>query len=515
MKAIKMRNYKSIIYLNLILLMISCGEKNLTKVVSEENPWDKMEIILAATKEPTFKNATFSVLDYGAKADGKTMNTEAFRLAIKACTENGGGKVIVPTGKFLSGPIHLDNNVNLHLEEGAEILFSTNPNDYYPLVHTSFEGMELMNYSPLIYAKNKKNIAITGKGTLNGQANNIYWWPWKGKTSEGDVYGYKPGDPSQLDSLNLPALMKMAEKDVPIEKRVFGNDKYLRPNFIEPFDCENVLIKDIKIINAPFWIIHPLKCTNVIVDGVTIDSHGPNNDGCDPEYSKNVIIQNCTFNTGDDFSITFQNCFWGAGCRERMPRARNAQLHILSCYYNTGISNSRALGLGGGANNTTCYVENTDFTNINNVFTNYPGDGGTVALSFTNCLSGANNIGTVTAPSYTATAIPVNEVQGLLTDATCGAGATLQVSAEGVISPNECESLNVIDYVNFDFIKVYPTIVKSNLTIELNIIHSESIQIQLFNSNGQKIKNEFKSIKPQENVTLDLDNLASGMYLVA
>lgn len=300
MKAIKMRNYKTIIYLNLVLLFISCGEKNQTRVVSEENPWDKMEAILVATKEPTFKNVNYSVLDYGAKADGKTMNTEAFRLAIKACTENGGGKVVVPTGKFLSGPIHLDNNVNLHLEEGAEILFSTNPDDYYPLVHTSFEGMELMNYSPLIYAKNKKNIAITGKGTLNGQANNTYWWPWKGKTSEGDVYGYKPGEPSQLDSLNLPTLMKMAEKDVPIDKRVFGNNKYLRPNFIEPFDCENVLIKDIKIINAPFWIIHPLKCTNVIVDGVTIDSHGPNNDGCDPEYSKNVIIQNCTFNTGDD-----------------------------------------------------------------------------------------------------------------------------------------------------------------------------------------------------------------------
>ncbi|UPQ78835.1 T9SS type A sorting domain-containing protein [Flavobacterium azooxidireducens] len=213
------------------------------------------------------------------------------------------------------------------------------------------------------------------------------------------------------------------------------------------------------------------------------------------------------------FSVTFQNCFWGSGCRERMPRARNAQLHILNCYYNTGISNSRALGLGGGANNTTCYVENTDFTDINNVYTSYNNsDGGTVALSFNNCLDGANNIGTVAAPTYTATTVPVNEVQGLLTDATCGAGATLQVSAEGVISPNECESLNVIDYTENDFIRVYPTIVKNNLTIEIKIDQLESVQIELFNSNGQHLKKESKTTLPTENITLELENLSSGLY---
>lgn len=284
----------------LVVLFISCGDKNKTTALAEVDPWKQMESILKNTKEPIFKNVDYSILDYGAVADGKTMNTEFFKKAIKECAKNGGGRVIVPNGKFLTGPIHLESNVNLHLEEGSEILFSTNPNDYYPLVHTSFEGMELMNYSPLIYAKNKKNIAVTGKGTLNGQANKTNWWPWKGKTSEGGVYGYVEGHPSQRDSLNLPALMDMAQNDIPLDKRVFGKGHYLRPNFIEPFDCENVLIKEVKIINAPFWIIHPIKCTNVIVDGVNIDSHGPNNDGCDPEYSKNVIIQNCTFNTGDD-----------------------------------------------------------------------------------------------------------------------------------------------------------------------------------------------------------------------
>lgn len=213
------------------------------------------------------------------------------------------------------------------------------------------------------------------------------------------------------------------------------------------------------------------------------------------------------------FSVTFQNCFWGLGCRERMPRARNAQLHILSCYYNTGISNSRALGLGGGVNNTTCYVENTDFTDINNVYTSYiSSDGGTVAISYNNCLDGASNIGTVSAPSYTSTAIPVDEVQGLLTDATCGAGATLLVSAEGVISPNECESLNTMDYKENDLILVYPTIVKNNLNIEFNLIQSESLQIQLFNSNGQTLQNVSKSVMPNEILTLELETLSSGLY---
>lgn len=292
--------FTKFIILSVIMINVACTDKKNAQSIAENDPWKELEIILKNTKEPTFKNSDYSILDYGAVADGKTVCTTAFRDAIKACTEKGGGRVIVPKGIYFTGPIHLENNVNLHLEDGAEINFSTNPDDYYPLVHTSFEGMELMNYSPLIYAKNKKNIAITGNGILNGQADKTNWWPWKGKTSEGNVYGYEQGQPSQLDSLNLPALMDMAQNDVPLEKRIFGNNHYLRPNFIEPFDCENVLIKGVKIINAPFWVIHPIKCTNVIVDGVTIDSHGPNNDGCDPEYSKNVIIQNCTFNTGDD-----------------------------------------------------------------------------------------------------------------------------------------------------------------------------------------------------------------------
>jgi len=286
-------------FLNIVLalsipLFFSCKEEKAK--VNETDPWAKMQQIEDEISEPVFLDKTYNILDYGAVSDGEEDNSEAFKKAISICSENGGGKVLVPKGKFLTGPIHLENNVNLHLEEGSEILFSTNSNDYLPLVHTSFEGIELMNYSPLIYAYKKKNIAVTGKGILNGQASNEYWWPWCGK----DTYGWKEGMPEQKDSLNLPNLMDMAERGVPVEKRVFGDNHFLRPSFFEPFECENVMIQGVKIVNTPFWVIHPMKSNNVIVDGVTVESHGPNNDGCDPEYSKNVMIKNCIFNTGDD-----------------------------------------------------------------------------------------------------------------------------------------------------------------------------------------------------------------------
>jgi polygalacturonase len=282
---------KKIIFLFIAIVLASstavCQEKKSRKA------WKKAQSIIDNVKYPRFQNKTYNIIDFGAVADGIFNNTLSINDAIKACSKDGGGKVVVPSGKYLTGSINLENNVNLHLEEGAEILFSTNPDDY-PIVHTSFEGTELMNYSPLIYTYQKNNVAITGKGTLNGQANNANWWSWCGSSS----YGWKTGMPKQQKAIEN--LMNMAENGKAVSERVFGVNHYLRPNFVEFFECTNVLIKDIKVINAPFWILHPIKSTNVIVDGVSINSHGPNNDGCDPEYSKNVIIKNCTFNTGDD-----------------------------------------------------------------------------------------------------------------------------------------------------------------------------------------------------------------------
>jgi len=275
------------------LMALSCARQ--TTAVSDSDPWKKKELIIKSISETHFADKIYSIIDFGAVADGKTLNTLAFQKAIKACAENGGGQVLVPNGKFLTGAIHLESNVNLHLADKAEVLFSLNPKDY-PIVHTSFEGTELMNYSPLIYAKNKTNVAVTGKGTLNGQADRTNWWIWSG----GKDYGWKKGIPSQNDPQNREVLVDMAEKNIPVTERIFGDGRYLRPNFIEFFECNTILVKDITVINSPFWILHPLKSNNIIIDGVKVNSHGPNNDGCDPEYSQNILIKNCIFNTGDD-----------------------------------------------------------------------------------------------------------------------------------------------------------------------------------------------------------------------
>jgi polygalacturonase len=289
-----MSNYKTILTLSIFFAaLIACKDKA-EKV--EVNVFDKADEIISSIKTLTFPDKTFNIQDFGAIADGETLNTKAINKAIDSCSSVGGGKVLIPSGDFLTGPIVLKSNVNLHLEEGANVLFSKNHEDYLPVVHTSYEGQELMNYSPLIYAYKQKNIAITGKGTFDGQAGNDNWWPWAGK----DVYGYVEGTAKQHDSINLPRLWKMSDDNVPVSERIFGEGYRLRPSFVEPFECENVLIQGVTITNAPFWIIHPIKSNYVRVDGVTVNSHGPNNDGCDPEYSKNVHITNCKFNTGDD-----------------------------------------------------------------------------------------------------------------------------------------------------------------------------------------------------------------------
>lgn len=281
------------VQLTIIILMLFVMPVLGQNEVSASSAWAKLPSILETIKEPVFKNKIYNILDFGGKSGGVFDNSQVFKKAIQKCTKNGGGTVLVPAGKYFTGPIHLDNNVNLYLAEGSEILFNTNP-DAFPIVHTSFEGTELMNYSPLIYAYNKQNVAVTGKGIINGQGSNDKWWSWCGKAS----YGWQKNTPDQKEDVNT--LMSMAEKGVPVTERVFGKGHFLRPNCVEFFECSQVLLQGVQIVNAPFWVIHPIKSSNVIVDGVTIKSHGPNNDGCDPEYSKNVWIKNTIFDTGDD-----------------------------------------------------------------------------------------------------------------------------------------------------------------------------------------------------------------------
>lgn len=258
------------------------------------DPWKQAEEIAKRIVAPRFPAREFSILKYGAKADGRTDASEALRQAIGACAAAGGGRVVVPAGRYLTGPIHLKSGVNLHLAEGSVLLFSKDPKAYLPAVFTRWEGMELMGYSPLIYAYRQKNIAVTGSGTLDGQAGETSWWPWKGRTE----YGWKKGDPHQAAARDR--LIAMCEQDVPVEKRVLAEGSYLRPQFLQPYACENVLIEGVTLVNSPMWEIHPALSRNVTVRNVKVRSHGPNNDGCNPESSVDVLIEGCEFDTGDD-----------------------------------------------------------------------------------------------------------------------------------------------------------------------------------------------------------------------
>jgi polygalacturonase len=248
-----------------------------------QSGWVKVPDMLGQIESPVFPDSNFLVTDFGALPDGVTLCTAAFKQAIEACSNAGGGRVVVPIGQYLTGAIHLKNNVNLYISQGAIIKFSQDPADFLPVVYTRFEGTECYNYSPCIYAFEQENIAITGTGTLNGQGDNEHWWNWK---STGDT--------------DVSTLRQQAEDGVPVDERIYGDGHYLRPNMIQPYRCQNVFIDSVTILNGPMWHIHPVLCNNVIVSNVSVIGHGPNNDGCNPESCRDVWIYNCFFDTGDD-----------------------------------------------------------------------------------------------------------------------------------------------------------------------------------------------------------------------
>ncbi len=290
---------KNMFYFLLLLIFSSCQNASVndeSKALAPD-PWAKMNEILAAIQPPVFPDKTFDITAYGAKADGKTDCLPALKKAIEECNAAGGGKVLVPAGEYIvNGPIHLKSNVNLHIAEGATVKFSTDAKHYLPVVMTRWEAAECYNYSPLIYAYQQENIAITGTGTLDGQADNDHWWNWVDK----EEYGWKPGMPSQADDHSRPKLVDWNTREVPVAERILGEGSYLRPNFLQPYDCKNVLIDGVTIRNSPMWVVHPVLCENVTIQNVKVISHGPNSDGCDPESCKNVLIKNCYFDTGDD-----------------------------------------------------------------------------------------------------------------------------------------------------------------------------------------------------------------------
>lgn len=266
-------------YLALLLLAVSAFVAPATA-----DDWSEMAVILKRIVPPAFPARDFPVTEFGAVSDGATDSRAAILRAIEACAKAGGGRVVIPAGQFLSdGPVHLQSNVNLHLSAGATLLFGAEPARYLPVVLTRFEGTMLLGHSPRIYARGATNVAITGSGVIDGNARATLalMKDSKGKGSAGE-------------------LRKMGAEGVPVEQRVFGEGRWLRPSLIQPLDCTNVLIEGVTVRDSTFWVVHPVLCRNVTVRGITVDSLNGNNDGCDPDSCRDVLIEDCVFRTGDD-----------------------------------------------------------------------------------------------------------------------------------------------------------------------------------------------------------------------
>lgn len=294
-----MRKKKIFIFSAVIIFLIFLGvflKQNPDTVFFPQNP----PFDMPAFDDLKIPDKNCNIKDFGAVADETTLNTQAFKNAISECANAGGGHVIVPDGNWLTGAIHLKSNIDLHLEKNAVILFSKNPEDYLPAVFTRFEGIELMNYSPFIYADNCENISISGDGVLNGQGKN--WLEWK------DI---QKGDAQRL--------YKMAEQEIPVEERNFtGKGNALRPSFIEFVNCKNVRLFDFTLKNSPMWSIHPLYSENIFIRNIKIDTTGHNTDGIVIDSSKYVLVDNVDLETGDD-SISIKSGLDKDGWRVNRP----------------------------------------------------------------------------------------------------------------------------------------------------------------------------------------------------
>lgn len=275
-----MRKFNLFILLMTLAFSSCSSDSSKYKTIEVQSPFTMKPIM-----EYIFPEHDFYIINYGASNEKGYNNTKAINQAIAACNEAGGGRVIIPEGEWFTGPIHLKSNVNLHLMENALLQFSDNPVDYLPAVMTSWEGMECYNYSPLLYAFECENIAITGKGSLNPIMDT-----WK-------VWFKRPQ--SHMDA--LAELYTMASTDVPVKERQMAiGENNLRPHLIQFNRCKNVLLDGFKIRQSPFWTIHMYLCNGGIVRNLDVKAHGHNNDGIDLEMSSNFLVEDCVFDQGDD-----------------------------------------------------------------------------------------------------------------------------------------------------------------------------------------------------------------------
>jgi len=290
--------------------------------------YEGVEFEMPVVQEPVFPDYSVSITEFGAVGDAYTPNGDAFARAIEKVSKNGGGRVVVPRGIWMTGPVQMRSNINLHLEDGAIIRFSSDFDDY-PLIKTSFEGLETYRCMSPIHAHNLENIAITGNGVIDG--NGDAWRPvkkskmtasqWKNLVKSGGVLSedgkmWYPSEKSKAgdgrDNFNVPDFNN---------REAFEEVKdFLRPVMVSIKECKNVLLDGPTFQNSPAWNIHPLMSEDVTIRNLTIRNpwYSQNGDGLDLESCKNVVIYNNTFDVGDD-AICFKSGKNEDGRQRAMP----------------------------------------------------------------------------------------------------------------------------------------------------------------------------------------------------
>jgi len=346
---------------------------------------------------PAIPCAVFKITDYGAQGNGTTKNTAAIARTIAAAVAAGGGVVDVPAGNWLTGPIQLASRIELHLEAGAKLLFSQTFADYLPAVLTRWEGLDVMNWSPFIYARGCTDVALTGPGALDGQG--AAWAGWKTPSAREDqrIYDYYVAR-LPLDPANLPA--------PPLSAVNPG----LRPAFVEFNGCDNVLVDGPSITGSPYWTLHPLYSRNVIIRNVRIDTTATmsNGDGIDPDSCTNVLIENSSFATSDD-CIAIKSGLNEDGIAVGKPSRNIVVRDVTTSAGHGGISiGSEA---SGGVSNV--FVTRSSLVGLSQPLRvkTLPGRGGTIAnLWFADSLTVDWNVTAVELTTqYTASTIPPHD----------------------------------------------------------------------------------------------------------
>jgi len=270
---------------------------------------------------PVIPDRDFDITNFGAVGDGETDARPAIQAAIDKAAGSGGGRIILPKGTWLSkGPVHLESRIELHLEEGAVLRFGPDPADYLPVVLTRWEGTEVMTYSPLIYARDVEDVAITGPGTIDGNEDSEFhgWW--------------------EFQEDDMQALRTMGVDGTPREERIFAEGTHLRPAALQIFGGKRVLLDGYTILNSPFWVNHLVYCDEVIVRNLHVDSHRFNNDGVDLDSCRYALVENNHFRTGDDSVVVKSG-------RDRDGReVGRPSEYIVVCHNDMGGEDGIALG---------------------------------------------------------------------------------------------------------------------------------------------------------------------------